>query len=111
LGFYGVPQAFDLLGTLALEVAKHVRMRRISFSVIGLHHVGEFEGALFLRHPGVEHDLEQEVAELVAQIVEIAAGDGVGHFVGLFQRIGRNGREILLQIPRAAGTLACATPP
>ena len=51
----------------------------------------------------MEHDLQQEVAELVAQIVEVAALDGVGHLIGLFDRIGRDGRKILLQVPRAAG--------
>ena len=34
---------------------------------------------------------------------EIAARDRVGHLVGLFERVGRDGREVLLEIPRAAG--------
>ena len=68
-----------------------------------LDHVAEIERALLLRHAGVEHDLEQEVAQFVAQVGEVAAGDGVGHLVGFFERVGRDGREILLQVPRAAG--------
>ena len=69
----------------------------------GLDHAAEIEGALLLRHAGVEHDLEQEVAQLVAEIGEVAAGDRVGHLVGFFERVGRDGREILLQVPGAAG--------
>ena len=68
-----------------------------------LDHVAEIERALLLRHAGMEHDLEQEVAEFFAQIVEVAARDGVGDLVGFFERVGRDGREILLQVPRAAG--------
>ena len=68
-----------------------------------LDHAAEIERALLLRHAGVEHDLEQQVAQLLAQVGEIAAGDGVGHLVGLFERVGRDGRKVLLQVPRAAG--------
>jgi hypothetical protein len=64
--------------------------------------VAEVEGVLLLGHAGVEHHLKQQIAQLLAQIGEVAAGDRVGHFVGLFQRIGSNGRKILLEIPRAA---------
>ena len=41
--------------------------------------------------------------KLVAQIVEIAARNGVGDLVGFLDRIGGDGREILLQVPRTAG--------
>ena len=65
----------------------------------------------FLRHAGVEHDLEQQVAEFVLEVAEVAAGDGVGDLVGFLERVGRDGREVLLQVPRAAGLRACAAPP
>ena len=88
-----------------------MRMPADEFLRDGLHHVAEIEGALFLRHAGVEDDLQEEIAQLFAQIRQIAARDGVGDLVGLFQRVGRNGREILRQIPRTAGLRGCATPP
>ena len=80
-------------------------MRMPAHELLGdrLHHVAEVEGALFLRHAGMEHDLQQEVAQFLAQIGQVAAGDGVGDLIGLFERVGRNGRKILLQVPRAAG--------
>ncbi len=39
----------------------------------GFDHVAEIEGALFLGHAGMEGDLEQKIAELVHEVVEIAA--------------------------------------
>src|SRR5258706_3058716 len=50
----------------------------------------------------MKHHLQQEIAELVAQVVEIAARDGIGNFIGFLDRVGRDGRKILFEIPRAA---------
>ena len=50
----------------------------------------------------MEHDLEQQVAELVAQCVEILFLNGVRDFIRLFERIGRDGSEVLLPVPGAA---------
>jgi hypothetical protein len=41
----------------------------------------------------VKHDLEQNVAQLVAQVVKIAARNGVGDLIGLLDRIGRNAKS------------------
>ena len=64
-----------------------------------LDHVAEIEGALLLGHAGVEDDLQQQIAEFVLQVVEIAARDGVGHLVGFLERVGRDRREVLLEVP------------
>ena len=48
------------------------------------------------------HILGVQVAQLTAQVVEILSRNRVQHFVGLFQRVRRNGGESLLFIPRAA---------
>ena len=58
---------------------------------------------LFLGHAGVEDDLQKEIAKFLAQIGEIVARDCIGDFVGFLQRIGRDGRKILRQIPRTSG--------
>ncbi len=47
-------------------------------------------------------DLQQQVAQFVLQVVHIAALDGVGYLVGFFDGVGRDGREGLLPVPRAA---------
>jgi hypothetical protein len=67
-----------------------------------VHHVPEGEAALFLGHARVEHHLEEQVAELLAQGVAVAALDGVGHLVGLLDRVGRDALEALGHVPRAA---------
>ena len=68
----------------------------------GVRHVGEVEALLLGRHLRVVNDLEQEVAELVLQIVEIVARDRVGDLVGFLDRVGRDRREALLHVPRTA---------
>ena len=70
---------------------------------MALDHVAEIEGALFLGHAGVEDDLEQQIAEFVLEIVQVAARDGVGHLIGFLERIGRDGAEVLFEVPGAAG--------
>ncbi len=49
----------------------------------------------------MKHHLQQEIAEFVAQIVEIAARDRLGNFIGLLDGVGCDGREILFEVPRA----------
>ena len=50
----------------------------------------------------MEHDLEQQVAEFVAQPRRLAALDRVGDLVGLLDRVRRDAGEILREVPRAA---------
>ena len=64
--------------------------------------VVEAEGALLGRHLGVEHDLQQQVAQFVLQPVQVVAVDRVGDLVGLFDGVRGDCREILLQVPGAA---------
>jgi len=59
--------------------------------------IGKFEDPLFLRHAGVEDDLQQKVAELFAPDRGDRPGDRIGDLIGLLDRIGGDGREILLQ--------------
>ena len=48
-------------------------------------------------------DLQQEIAELVLERVEIAASDRVGHFIRFLDRVWRDRRARLVTISRAAG--------
>ena len=67
-----------------------------------LDHVAERERVLLLGHAGVIDHLQQEIAEFVPEIVEIAARDGVGDLIGFLDGVGRDGREILFEVPRTA---------
>ena len=92
-------------------IAEDVRMPADQLVGDGLDHIAEIERALLLRHAGVEHDLQQQIAQFFLEVGEIVARDRVGDLIGFLERVGRDGREILLQIPGAAGFRACAAPP
>ncbi len=68
----------------------------------GIDHVGEGEASVFLGHAGVIDDLQQEIAELILQRVEIVPRDGIGDLVGFLDGVWRDGREALLAIPRTS---------
>ena len=76
--------------------------RRIIFVGDGLDHVAEGEFAQLFGHPRVIDDLQQQVAELVAQIVQVAARDGVGDLVGFLDRVGSDGLESPARRPRGS---------
>ena len=63
----------------------------------------EIEGALLLCHAGMKSDLKQQVAKFLPQAVEIFPCNRVSDLVGLFHRVWRDAREILLLIPGAPG--------
>jgi hypothetical protein len=86
----------------AIGVREHMRMPPDHLSRDRIDHVAERERALFLRHPRVEHDLQQEVAEFVAEIAEIAARDRIADLIGLLDGVGRDARKVLFEVPRTA---------
>ena len=72
------------------------------FAADRIDHVAERECILFLCHASMKHHLQQEVAEFIPQVVKIAARDGVDDLIGLLDGVGRDGRKILFEVPRAA---------
>jgi hypothetical protein len=59
----------------------------------------------------VKHHLQEQVAELLAEIIVILALDGVGDLVGLLDRIGLDRIEILLDVPGGIRFRADGAPP
>ena len=96
------PHPLHLVRRQVACLAEHVRMAADQLGRDGLDHVAEDEGAGLLGHAGVEHDLQQQVAELVPEVLEVAALDGVGNLVGLLDRVGRDRPERLLKVPRTS---------
>ena len=86
--------------SLPVLVGEHMRMPPDHFSRDRLDHVAEGERVLLLGHAGVIHHLQQEIAEFVLEVVEIAARDGIGDLIGFLDGVGRDGRKILLADPR-----------
>ena len=92
LGLDAVPGAFDVRrAQSSVLVGEHMRMPSDHFARDRLDHVAERKRIAFLGHAGMKHHLQQEIAELVPQIVEIAARDGIGDFIGFLDRVGRDG--------------------
>ena len=55
----------------------------------------------FLGHARMIDHLQQQIAQFLLEIDPIASRDGVGYFIGFFDRIGRYRPKILLDVPRA----------
>ncbi len=85
------------------RIAEHVRMAADHLARHRFDDVAKCERAFLFRHACVIDDLQQEVAELVTKIGRVATLDRVPHLVGFFDRVGRDGRERLFEIPGAAG--------
>ena len=92
-----------LLGRIARAgIAKHMGMTPDHLVANGLCDIGKVKYALFLGHLGVEDHLKQQITQFVAQIGHIAALYGIGHLIGLLDRIGGNGGKALLKVPGTA---------
>ena len=85
------------------RVAEHMRMAADHFLRDRLDDAAEVKGALFLGDARVKGDLQQKIAQLLAQIDKIVARDRVGDLIGLLDRIGRDRCEGLRKIPATAG--------
>ena len=102
LAFHALP-GFGLGGGIGdAGLSENVRMPVGHFAVDGRNHVVEREQTLLLRQLGMEHHLEQEIAEFVAQVIRLTALDGIGDLIGFFDGVRRQGAEVLLQIPGTA---------
>ena len=102
-GLDALPGALDAGGgDIAVLVGEHMRMAADHLPCDRFDHVAEGKGVLLFRHAGVIDDLQQEIAQFLAKVVEIAARDRVRYLIGLLDRVGRNGRKVLFEVPRTA---------
>ena len=51
----------------------------------------------------MENDLQKQIAQFVLQTSQVVAHDRIGNLIGFLERIGRDGAEILLKVPRTSG--------
>ena len=51
---------------------------------------------------GLEDDLQQQIAQLLAVVVDVAGGQRVDHLVGLLDEVGDQRLQRLLAVPGAA---------
>ena len=83
-------------------LSENMRMPVGHFAVDGRNHIIECEQTLFLCQLGMEHHLEQQIAEFGPEILRLTALDGISDLIGFFDGIWCQGFEILLKIPWTA---------
>ena len=104
LGLDAIPELGHMArGDDAVLVGEHMRVPADHLPRHRLDHVAEGERVLLLGHAGMIDHLQQEIAELVLEVVEIAARDRISHLIGFLDGVGRDRRKILLEVPWAAG--------
>jgi len=96
-----LPILLHLVGRIGMNVAVNVRMAVYQFVAQGVSHIRIVERPGFLTQLGVEHHMQQQVAQLLLDPLHIVVGDGIGQFIRLLDRIAPQRVERLLAIPRA----------
>jgi hypothetical protein len=96
-----LPLAQDRARVGRVAVAEDVRVAADKFLAGVLCGVLESEGAALGGKVGVEDDLEQKVAEFLAEVGVIGIGDGVNGLAGFLEESGAEGFVGLLAVPRA----------
>ena len=101
-GLRPLPRRVTFLVRGERRLTEHVRMAPYHLLGDGTRDVVEVERPLLLGHARVEDHLQEQVAELVAEVLAIFAFDRVDHLVGLLDRVRGDAREGLRDVPGAA---------
>ena len=88
---------------VAAFLAEDMRMARHHLVGNRPHHIGKAEQARLFGHLRVIDGLQQQIAQFPRQLRPGLPRDHIGHLMRLLDRIGRDGGEILRDIPGAAG--------
>ena len=91
-----------LVGRVGLHVAEDVRVARDELLDDARDDVVDRELPFLAKQLGLEHDLEEKVAELLAERLAIARVDRVDDLARLFEHVFAQRLERLLAVPRAA---------
>ena len=74
-------------GLVEPGAGEDMRMASLQLVADGGHHITEVEPSLLLCDTAQEHHLQQQVAQLVAQLLRFAAGHRIRHLVGLLEGV------------------------
>ena len=99
--FEHLPIVDYLLGVVGVDVAIDVGMAIDELVAEIVAHIGKVELTLLLAHLGVENDVEQQVAQLLADALHIFVCDGVDQLKALLDGVAAEALEGLLPIPGA----------
>ena len=98
--------ALELLPREGFAVAEDVWVARDHLSADRVGHVVKRERAAVGLEIGMKNDLQQDIAQLLAQRRRVLAVDGVHHLPRLLQHLAAQGRVRLRGVPRAAARRA-----
>ena len=101
-----LPLPERILGVGHRLVAEDVRVAPGHLLDEAIEHVRHGELAGLSRHLAVEHDLEEQVAQLLGEVPRIVLIDGLQDLVGLLDQVGLEGGAGLLAVPWAASLAA-----
>ena len=79
-----------------------MRMPAAQFLRDAVYNIFKGEKRLFARHLRVKHHLKQHVAQLISDLRKIFGSYRISQLVCLFNGVGDNRVEVLLQIPGAS---------
>src|SRR5207237_8588418 len=95
-----LPVVTDAACSPRFDVAEDVRMPPHELRVDEPRHLLEAALSPLLEQQREEVDLEEQVAEFVEQLRVVAGERGVGHLVGLLDRVWHDRARRLLTVPR-----------
>ena len=99
---YRVPVFQHLLGRVRRDGAEDVRMPVHQLLAGHIRYGVHIESALVLRHAGMQNDLHQQVAQLLAKVLRAALVYRLADLVGLLQHVAPDALVGLLPVPGAA---------
>ena len=85
-----------------LGAGEHMWVAPHQFAADAAADLGQVEASGLAGDLGVQHHLQQQVAQVLGQVGVVAMANGIGHLVGLLQHVGHQGGVGLLQVPGAA---------
>ncbi|MNC32252.1 hypothetical protein D3C75_805970 [compost metagenome] len=94
-------QARNIQRRIQVTGGEHVGMTADQFAGDAVDYADEFEAPFFASQLAVIHHLEQQIAQLTLQVIEVTALDRVGDFVGFLKGVRDDGGVRLLDVPRA----------
>src|SRR6476469_9377782 len=100
LGLNPLPGAAAHEGGPEARIFEHTRVPADHLRGDGVDNVGKGKASVLLRHARVIHDLQQEIAELIFERLEIASRDRVSDLVRLLNGVAPDRSKGLLAIPR-----------
>ena len=91
---------YHLSGTVGLYIAVDMRMSVYQLIAQCIDHIAYIETPLFRPHARIEDDVEQQVAQLLADAVHVAVRYRIGQFERLLYGVVAQRLESLLPVPR-----------